>query len=201
MEQRYLPMHEVTTRSDDNGIPILEGYFVRYDDVYVVAPGATESIARGAFAESIKGDVRALYNHNTDIVLGRTSAGTLELQDTNEGLWGRIKINPKDTQAMDAYQRVARGDISGCSFGFDIPAGGEKTEVRDDGSVHWTITRVDPLYEVSPCAFPAYEATSVSARCNDLERIKKRALDAWKEKMKERLHHGTQSPDASEEAE
>lgn len=201
MEQRYLPLHEVTTRSDDNGIPILEGYFVRYDDVYVVAPGATESIARGAFAESIKGDVRALYNHNTDIVLGRTSAGTLELRDTEVGLWGSIKINPKDTQAMDAYQRVARGDISGCSFGFDIPAGGETTEVRDDGSVHWTITRVDPLYEVSPCAFPAYEATSVSARCNDLERIKKRSLDAWKERMKERLHHGTQSPDASEEAE
>lgn len=201
MEQRYLPLHEVTTRSDDNGTPILEGYFVRYDDVYVVAPGATESIARGAFAESIKGDVRALYNHNTDIVLGRTSAGTLELRDTEVGLWGSIKINPKDTQAMDAYQRVARGDISGCSFGFDIPAGGETTEVRDDGSVHWTITRVDPLYEVSPCAFPAYEATSVSARCNDLERIKKRSLDAWKERMKERLHHGTESPDASEEAE
>lgn len=201
MEQRYLPMHEVTTRSDDNGNPILEGYFVRYDDVYVVAPGATESIARGAFKDSIKGDVRALYNHNSDIVLGRTSAGTLELRDTEDGLWGKIKINPKDTQAMDAYQRVARGDISGCSFGFEIPAGGEITEVRDDGTVHWTITRVDPLYEVSPVAFPAYEATSVAARCSDLEKIKKRALDAWKARMKERLHHGTESPDASEEAE
>lgn len=198
MEQRYLPMHEVTIRSDENENPILEGYFVRYDDVYVVAPGATESIARGAFADSIKGDVRALYNHNSDIVLGRTSAGTLELKDTQDGLWGRIKINPKDTQAMDAYQRVARGDITGCSFGFEIPPGGEITDIRDNGTVHWTITKVDPLYEVSPCVFPAYEATSVSARAKDLDIIKQRSLDAWKTKMKERLNNA-KSIDASEE--
>lgn len=198
MEQRYLPMHEVTVRSDENDNPVLEGFFVRYDDVYAVAPGATESIARGAFTDSIKGDVRALYNHNSDIVLGRTSAGTLELRDTEEGLWGRIKINPKDTQAMDAYQRVARGDISGCSFGFEIPVGGETTTIRDDGTVHWTITKVDPLYEVSPCVFPAYEATSVSARAKDLDIIKQRSLDAWKTKMKERLQNA-QSSDAPQE--
>lgn len=198
METRYLPMHEVTTRSDDNGNPILEGYFVRYDDVYAVAPGATESIARGAFTDSIKGDVRALYNHNSDIVLGRTSAGTLELKDMDNGLWGTIHINSKDSQAMDAYQRVARGDISGCSFGFEIPPGGETTTIRDDGTVHWTITRVDPLYEVSPVTFPAYEATSVSARCKDLERIKQRSLEAWKNKMKERLKNASCS-DAPQE--
>lgn len=198
MEQRYLPMHEVTVRSDENDNPVLEGFFVRYDDVYAVAPGATESIARGAFTDSIKGDVRALYNHNSDIVLGRTSAGTLELRDTEDGLWGRIKINPKDTQAMDAYQRVARGDISGCSFGFEIPVGGETTTIRDDGTVHWTITKVDPLYEVSPCVFPAYEATSVSARAKDLDIIKQRSLDAWKTKMKERLQNA-QSSDAPQE--
>lgn len=198
MEQRYIPFKEVTTRSDGNGSPILEGYFVRYDDVYDVAPGATESIARGAFTESIHGDVRALYNHNSDIVLGRVSAGTLELEDRDLGLWGRIKINPKDSQAMDAYERIARKDIQGCSFGFNVEK--ESTEVRDDGSVHWTIEKVNPLFEVSPCVFPAYQSTSIEARKRDLDEIKKRQAEAWKKRMKERLQgHGTETVDAEEE--
>lgn len=197
MEQRYIPFKEVTTRSDGNGSPILEGYFVRYDDVYDVAPGATESIARGAFTESIHGDVRALYNHNSDIVLGRVSAGTLELEDRDLGLWGRIKINPKDSQAMDAYERIARKDIQGCSFGFNVEK--ESTEVRDDGSVHWTIEKVNPLFEVSPCVFPAYQSTSIEARKRDLDEIKKRQAEAWKKRMKERLQgHGTETVDAEE---
>ena len=194
MEERYLKMHEVSTRSDDNGNPVLEGFFVRYGDVYDVAPGATESIAPGAFAESIQGDVRALYNHNHDIVLGRVSAGTLMLEDRAEGLWGKIIINPKDSTAMNVYERIARRDIQGCSFGFEIEK--ESTQIKEDGSVHWTIEKVNPLYEVSPVCFPAYEATSIHARERDLEEIKERQLDAWKIKMKERLKHGTESTNA-----
>lgn len=199
MEKRYLKMHEVTTRNSENGSPIIEGYFARFDDVYDVAEGATESIARGAFTESIKGDVRALYNHNTDIVLGRTGAGTLTLKETDVGLWGSVTINEKDSQAMDAYQRIARGDISGCSFGFDIPADGQTTTIKDDGTIHWTITRVNPLYEVSPVAFPAYEATHIEARAKEANAIRARELEAWKIRTKERLHNGIKSPDASQE--
>lgn len=197
MQQRYAKMTEVTTRSDENGSPVLEGFFVRYDDVYKIAEGATESIARGAFTDSINGDVRALYNHNKDIVLGRTSAGTLKLEDKEEGLWGKVTINPKDSQAMDAYERIARGDIDGCSFGFDIEK--ESTEIREDGSVHWTIERVNPLYEVSPVTFPAYEATSIHARDKDLAEIKTRQAQAWRKRMKERLNHGIKITDAQEE--
>lgn len=193
MEQRYIKFSEVSTRSDDNGSPILEGFFVRYDDVYEVGPGATESIAPGAFTDSIHGDVRALYNHNTDVVLGRTSAGTLQLEDRSEGLWGRITVNPKDSQAMNVYERIARGDIDGCSFGFDIEK--QSTDVREDGSVHWTIEKVNPLYEVSPVAFPAYEATSIHARDKDLEEIRSRQAEAWRERMKARLQNGTESTD------
>ena len=196
MEKRCLQMHEMSTRSGDDGNIYLEGYFARYDDVYHIADNATESIARGAFAESCKGDVRALYNHNTDIILGRTSAGTLTLRDTDVGLWGCITINQNDTQAMDAYHRILRGDITGCSFGFEIPSDGQETTVREDGSVHWTITRIDPLYEVSPVVFPAYEATSIEARKRELDDIHAKQLTAWRESMKRRLNHGTESPDA-----
>lgn len=186
MEQRFFQMSEVTTRSENND-PILEGYFVRYDDVYHVAEGATESIQRGALTDAIGGDVRALYNHNSDIVLGRTSAGTLSLKDTEKGLWGSIQINSKDSQAMDAYQRIARGDVSGCSFGFDIAKDGQKYDVKEDGTVHFTITKIDPLYEISAVTFPAYKATHIEAREHDLENIKKREAEAWRVSQKERL--------------
>lgn len=195
MQTRFFQMSEVQTRADANDL-ILEGYFARYDDVYQVAEGVTESIQRGAFTESLKGDVRALYNHNPDLVLGRTSAGTLELEETDRGLWGRIHINDKDSQAVDAYHRVARGDISGCSFGFDIPAGCDVMSYNQDGSVHWTITRVDPLYEVSPCVFPAYEATHIQARETQRDAMRARELDAWKTRMKGVLKNGTEGPAA-----
>ena len=81
MQTRYMQMKDVTTRTDEDGNIFLEGMFAVYGSVYNVYPGATESIARGAFADSIGGDVRALYNHNTGLVLGRTSAGTLDGRD------------------------------------------------------------------------------------------------------------------------
>lgn len=190
MQIRYLQMEDVTTRSADDGDIFVEGHFVVYDSIYNVFPGVTESIARGAFSEALSGDVRALYNHNHDIVLGRTSAGTLELMDTDVGLWGRIKINPKDSDAMNAYARIQRGDLTGCSLGFDIPQGGERVEQRPDGTVHYTIEKILPLWEVSPCVFPAYEATHIEARGRDLEEIAKRKTDAWRAEMIKKLNGG-----------
>ena len=178
MEQRMLKMHDMQTRSDDNDDLVLEGYFAVYGDIYNVWEGATESIAPGAFSESISGDVRALYNHDDSLILGRTSAGTLTLRDDSHGLWGSIKINRNDSDAMNAYERIKRGDVTGCSFGFNIES--EETEYRYDGTVHWTITKVNPLYEVSPCVFPAYGATTVSARGAELDAMKKRKLELRK---------------------
>lgn len=186
MEQRYLQLQNVETRNDTESDELhLVGFFVRYDDVYQVWDGVTESIAPGAFADSINGDVRALFNHNTDLVLGRTSAGTLKLEDRPEGLWGDITVNQNDTDAMNAYQRTLRGDISGASFGFEIEQ--ETRTVSDDGSVHYTINKVNPLYEISLCSYPAYQATHVDARHDGEENIRKRMLDEWKCQMKAKL--------------
>ena len=156
-----------------------------FNAVYELWPGATESIAPGAFDDSVSDDVRALYNHNIDIVLGRTSAGTMEIRQDSHGLWGRVKINRDDSDAMNAYARIQRGDITGCSFGFDIAA--QETDYRDDGTVHWTITRVSPLYEISPCTFPAYADTSVTARRRDFDEIQRRRREKWKTDMLEKL--------------
>lgn len=171
------------TREDGENLSI-EGYFAVFNSNYDIGYGMSESIAPGAFDGTLSDDVRALINHDTTLVLGRTAAHTLELRQDERGLWGRIAINPNDSDAMNLYNRVKRGDVNQCSFGFDILD--EETEFRGDDEIHWTIKAVK-LYEVSCCTFPAYEETSIAARQRDAEELKKRALEAWKEKQRQRL--------------
>ncbi len=180
---RSIPM-AFDTREEEDGKKSIEGYFAVYDSVYNIAPGMSESIAPGAFSKSMTGDIRALVNHDTSLVLGRTKAGTLILRDDSHGLWGHIDINPNDVAAMDLYARVKRGDVDQCSFGFDIRS--QDTDIREDGSVHWTLTDID-LFEVSCCTFPAYEETNISARAAERDDIQKRETDAWREKAKARI--------------
>ena len=178
---------EFTTR-DDGDNPAIEGYFAVFDSNYEIAPGMSESVAQGAFSRTISGDIRALINHDTTLVLGRTKANTLQLREDAHGLWGHIDINPNDVDAMNLYERVKRGDVDQCSFGFDIRS--QDTDIAEDGSIHWTIKDVD-LYEVSCCTFPAYEQTNITARSDERDLIRKRELEAWKEKTKRRLQNGT----------
>lgn len=189
-------MTDFQTRDDDNQ-PTIEGYFAVFGSIYEIAPGMTESIAPGAFSRSLSGDIRALTNHDSTLVLGRTKAHTLELREDEHGLWGKVSINPKDADAMNLYERVKRGDVDQCSFGFEIV--NEETDFRDDGSVHWTIQDVN-LFEVSACTFPAYRETNIAARSAELEEIKKRGLAAWKESMRRKLHNGSESPASEKEA-
>lgn len=193
MRQLRTVATEFTTREDGER-PHIEGYFAVFNSNYEIAPQMSESIKSGAFSRTLPGsDVRALTNHDTTLVLGRTKAGTLTLREDERGLWGDVTINPNDGDAMNLYERVKRGDVDQCSFGFEIV--GEETDFRDDGSVHWTITDVN-LYEVSVCTFPAYEATSVSARSAQKADLESRRLTAWKERMKGVLKHGAESPAA-----
>lgn len=181
---------EFKTREDGEDL-LIEGYFAVFDSNYDIWPGASESIAPGAFTETIgSDDIRALTNHNSDLVLGRNRAGTLTLTEDTHGLWGSIRINPKDTDAVNTRERVLRGDVSQCSIGFDILD--EETEIRQDGSVHWTIRKVK-LWEVSVCTFPAYEETNVKARKRDLEEVKQRRREAWAESLRNKLHGGNQN--------
>ena len=130
---------EFKTR-DDSGQLKIEGYFAVFNSNYEVFHGCTESIAPGAFTDELHADVRALIDHDTRLVLGRTTAGTLELREDEHGLWGGISINPNDTEAMNLYARVKRGDVSQCSFGFNIL--NEEHEDRGDGTHHFTIKKV-----------------------------------------------------------
>lgn len=163
-------------REENNELHIA-GYFAVFNSNYEMFEGASESIAQGAFTNSLQNDVRALINHDDTLVLGRTTAGTLTIREDDFGLWGDVVVNPKDSDAMNLYARVQRGDVNQCSIGFFITS--EETEFREDGSVHWTIKDVD-LFEVSVCTFPAYTDTSVQARKHDLEELKAKRLEALK---------------------
>ena len=170
---------------DESGELYIEGYFSVFNSPYELWEGASEIVKPGAFSGCMGQDTRALINHDSTLVLGRTKAGTLELKEDEHGLWGRIRINREDGDAMNLYARVQRGDVDQCSFGFNIK---RETFVDLGGDQYrWEIEEVDPLYEVSVCTFPAYQETSVAARQKQLEDIQHRQTEVWKQTMKNRL--------------
>lgn len=121
----------------------------------------TEEVAPEAIDSVMKSDVRGLFNHDTNIVLGRTKSGTMTITKEDKGAKYRIKFNPNDPDHVKVYEKVKRGDVSGSSFSF---------EVMDDqwstrgGRDHRKITKLKEWYDVGPVTFPAYEKTTVAAR-------------------------------------
>lgn len=176
---------ELKTRAEqETGDMVIEGYFAVFNQQTELWPGAYEEIAPGAFDGTLGNDIRALVNHETMFVLGRNKAGTLELRVDSHGLWGSIKINPNDSDAVNLYERVKRGDVNQCSFGFNIIR--EEADWRDDGTVKWTLKEID-LHEVSVVTFPAYEAAGVQARKAEVEQHKQRQIEKRKNELKARL--------------
>lgn len=175
---------------EDGEDRIIEGYFSVFNSEYKVWDDWTEVVRQGAFKNTLqKDDIRALVNHDTTLVLGRNTAGTLELNEDAHGLFGRIKVNPNDQDAMNLYARVQRGDVTQCSFGFDVLA--NETEKRD-GTTYTYLTDVK-LYEVSCCTFPAYTATEIQARNAAAHEIRKAedrhaAVEQWKAEQLKKLN-------------
>lgn len=186
------------TRAEDGSLYI-EGYFAVFGSEYRLWDGAVETIAEDAFSETLEGDIRALVNHDSTLVLGRTTANTLTLKTDATGLWGSITVNPQDQDAVNLYERVKRGDVSQCSFGFDILD--QSVEEREDGVTVWILKRVK-LYEVSVVTFPAYEDTAVQARKHEYQEIQKKRKEQWRENMRLRLkgeQNGIKSVDAAQQ--
>ena len=187
---------EFSVRSDEDGKQYIEGYFAVFNSVYEIAPGMSESVAPEAFNNTISDDIRCLTDHDTRLVLGRTSAHTFEVRVDAHGLWGRALINPNDLDAVNTKARVDRGDINQASFGFDIVK--EDPDIREDGSVHFTIREVK-LYECSVVAFPAYAETNITSRARDAKIAKERAKkvdfelrEARRHKLVEKLNGGNE---------
>ncbi len=140
-----------------------EGYAAVFGDVADLG-WFTETIQPGAFDEVLKDDVRGLFNHDDDQLLGRTKSGTMTLSVDPVGLKYRIKYNPEDPDHVRVMQKVKRGDIAESSFAFLIKD--DKWETKN-GKDHRTITRFKRLIDVAPVTYPAYPNTSVAARSKE----------------------------------
>lgn len=166
----------VETRADD-GKRTLTGYAALFNSDTTIGDYFIERIAEGAFDKAITGDVRALVDHDSGRVIGRTKSGTLRLAVDTRGL--KVEIDIPDTRdGNDLWVLVERGDISGMSFGFRVT----KQEWDETGDLPIrTILEVE-LYEVSAVAFPQYDDTTLAKRSLENARAEaggsKRAADA-----------------------
>lgn len=153
----------IAAETREDGQLVLRGYAALYDTETVIGGLFRERIAPGAFDEAIgRDDVRALFNHNPDVVLGRTVSGTLRLAVDTIGLRYEVTLNPLDSEHVRVHQMIARGDVSQSSFGFEV-TGHEWGERKANELPLRTITKTK-LYDVSPVTYPAYAETSVTAR-------------------------------------
>lgn len=162
-EVRNYPITEIRVQRDKDKPPQIVGYAAVFNSWSEDLGGFREKIAPGAFKSSISAgaDVRALYNHDPNYVLGRTKSGTLDLSEDKKGL--RIVNSPPDTQwARDLQTSIDRGDIDQMSFGF-VTRADQWEEDKETGKVTRTLLEVD-LVDVSPVTFPAYPDTTVAVR-------------------------------------
>jgi HK97 family phage prohead protease len=154
-------------RAADGGRTIA-GYAAIFNSETDIGGYWRETIAPGAFADSLAGDVRALVDHDSGRVIGRTAAGSLRLSEDDTGLAVEIDL-PDTTDGRDLAALIERGDISGMSFGFSVT----KQQWDETGEVpHRTIQAVE-LFEVSVVAFPAYPETSIGLRSLEATRAER----------------------------
>jgi len=190
MDACELSIEERAGEGDEPARKHLVGYAAMFNKRTTLYPGFDEVIAPGAFGKSLdaKDDVRALFNHNPDYVLGRLAAETLTLEEDTRGLKCDIVL-PGTQFANDLHLLVDRGDITGMSFAFRcIIDEWDKT----DPKVSLRTLKEVQLFDVSPVTYPAYKQTKVSARAMqeivdvavaDIADAEQKALEALK------IHH------------
>lgn len=167
-EQRVFAVQELRVLRAEGAPPRIAGHAAVFNTLSEDLWGFREQIAPGAFAKSLgKDDIRALWNHDPNIVLGRNRSGTLSLAEDERGL--AIEIVTPDTQLVRdmVLSPIERGDVSQMSFGFRTISDEWRMQ---DGMPLRTLLEVD-LFDVSPVTFPAYPDTDVAVR----------SLEAWRQ--------------------
>lgn len=163
IERRIIPNEDVELRviRDDGKPAKLTGYAAVFNKESLDLGGFVEVIKPNAFASSLKGsDVRALRNHDPNLLLGRNTAGTLRLEENNKGL--KFELDLPDTElGRDTAEAVGRGDLSGCSFGFTTKT--DSWHEQDSKTVR-ELVEIEQLYDIGPVTYPAYPDTTLALR-------------------------------------
>lgn len=159
LERRAFDVLEMRVEGEDH--PLIRGHAAVFNQLSVDLGGFREQIAPGAFKQSIKNDdIRALWNHNPDHVLGRNKSGTLTLSEDDVGLY--IEIDPPNTQAgRDLVELVKRRDVSQMSFAFITQ---KDAWEHNDGQPSIRTLQKAQLFDVSPVTFAAYPQTDLKVR-------------------------------------
>jgi len=153
---------QVELRASDDGHKII-GHAAVFNKWSQDLGGFREKILPGAFTRAIDGsDVRALWNHDSNIVLGRTKSGTLKLEEDGKGL--KVEITPP-SWAEGYMETIKRGDVSEMSFAFTVAV-----DEWDEKQHERTIKEFDELFDVSPVTYPAYPQTDVKMRMDDRDK-------------------------------
>jgi hypothetical protein len=162
----------VELRKLDTGEEVIEGYAVVFNSESRDLGGFVETIAPTASRDADISDVLALFNHDQNLILGRTPT-TLSLSIDEHGV--RYSIKPPDTTtANDLKKSIARGDVRGSSFGFSIAKDGDTWEKPKEkgGLYRRLVTRITKLWDVSPVATPAYVTTDTTIAKRELGMLK-----------------------------
>jgi len=149
-------------REDGSGKMTIAGYAATFNNRSNDLGGFKEVIAPGAFDSVLEDDVRAVFNHKPDNILGRSSSGTLRLAVDNTGLHYEVDL-PNNTLGRDLFESVKRGDIKESSFRFAVAPGGAEWRDIDEGLIR-TITKFSRLVDVSPVTYPAYPDATIATR-------------------------------------
>jgi len=168
----------------ENAGKVARGYAALFNARTDIGGYFYETIAPGAFTETLRtADVRALIDHDSGRVIGRSSAGTLRLREDDKGLFVEIDL-PDTTDGRDLAVQLERGDISGMSFGFRVTL----DEWDESGDIPERTIRKVELFEVSAVAFPAYPDTSLALRSLDEARkeLRRKSFTAASRRIAER---------------
>lgn len=168
MEKRTVDITDISTRNKENEPIKISGYAAVFNSRTSIGDFFDEMIAPGAFKRTLSenNDIRALFNHDWDKVLGRTKSGTLTLSEDEKGLKFELEL-PNTSYARDLAESMERGDINQCSFAFDATK--EDWDYNSDPALRTVIEA--ELYEISVVSIPAYEDTEASlVRSKEIDR-------------------------------
>lgn len=166
--------YKIEFRAGDNDGRKVSGYAAVYDSQSNELWGFDEIIERGAFEDADLSDVRALFNHDPNQILARTSSGTLTLELDDKGLRYEFDL-PETSLGNDLKVMMQRGDISQSSFAFTIEE--DSWEEREGKIPLRHIHSIGKVYDVSPVTYPAYEQTTVTARSFEKFKLDSSACD------------------------
>lgn len=166
---------EVKKQEEGEGI-IVEGYSLLFDSWSEDLGGFKEVVTRDSLRNTNMSDVRALFNHNADNVLARTSAGTLDLDVDDKGLKFRFKT-PNTSYGRDLAENLKNGNVNQCSFGFRVADNGDSFEYDKQENIYKrSLNDISEISDVSIVTYPAYSETSVAPALRSIDKIEEEKI-------------------------